>query len=37
MKYKRMRWVDHIASVTSLRNGCRILVRKSEGKRLLGR
>jgi hypothetical protein len=32
-----MRWVGHGAHVGKKRNACRILVRKPEGKRPLGR
>ena len=32
-----MRWAWHIARIEERRGGCRVLVRKSEGKRPLGR
>jgi hypothetical protein len=32
-----MRWEGHVARILERRNACRILVRKSEGKRPLGR
>jgi hypothetical protein len=33
----RMRWVQHVACMGKKRGGYRVLVGKSEGKRLLGR
>jgi len=32
-----MRWADHVAQVGEMRNACRVLVGKPEGKRLLRR
>jgi hypothetical protein len=37
IKSKRMRWAGHVARMRTMRNAYRILVRKPEGKRLLGR
>jgi hypothetical protein len=37
IKFKRMRWAGHVACIRALRNAYKILVRKPEGKRLLGR
>jgi hypothetical protein len=37
IKSRRMRWVRHVARMTEKRNGYRLLVRKPEGKRPLGR
>jgi hypothetical protein len=34
---KRMRWAEHVAHTQEMRHTQEILVRKSEGKRLLGR
>jgi hypothetical protein len=33
----RMRWAWHVAHMVEMRNAYKILVRKPEGKRLLGR
>jgi hypothetical protein len=37
MKSRRMRWVGHVACLGDMRNAYTILVRKSEGRRPLGR
>jgi hypothetical protein len=37
IKSRRMRWVWHVARIGATRNAYRILVRKPEGKRPLGR
>jgi hypothetical protein len=37
VKSRRMRWAGHVARMGKKREACRILVRKSEGKRSLGR
>jgi hypothetical protein len=37
IKSKRMRWAGHVARIGEKRNAYRILVRKPEGKRPLGR
>jgi hypothetical protein len=37
VKSRRMRWAKHVARMTAIRNRCRIIVEKPEGKRLLGR
>jgi hypothetical protein len=37
MKYIRMRWVAHAAQMGKMRNACKILVIKPEGKSPLGR
>jgi hypothetical protein len=37
MKAKRMRWAGHVARMGEKRNAYRLLVRKPEGRRLLGR
>jgi hypothetical protein len=37
IKPRRMRWAGHVARMGEKRNVCRILVRKPEGKRPLGR
>jgi hypothetical protein len=37
IKSRRMRWVGHIACMGAMGNPYKILVRKSEGKRPLGR
>jgi hypothetical protein len=37
IKSRRMRWEDHVARMREKRNAYRLLVRKSEGKRPLGR
>jgi hypothetical protein len=37
MKWRRMRWVGHMARMGEKRNMCELLVGKPEGKRLLGR
>jgi hypothetical protein len=37
VKSKRMRWAGHVARMGEKRNEYRILVRRSEGKRLLER
>jgi hypothetical protein len=34
---RRMRWVGHVAHMGEMRNGYRILVEKTRGKRPLGR
>jgi hypothetical protein len=34
---RRMRWVGHVALMGEKTNACRVLIRKSEGKRPLGR
>jgi hypothetical protein len=36
IKSRRMRWAGHVARM-GLTNVCKVLVRKTEGKRLLGR
>jgi hypothetical protein len=37
IKSRRMRWTGHVTRVGKKRNTCRLLVRKPEGKRPLGR
>jgi hypothetical protein len=37
IKSRRMRWAGHVARMGEKRNACRLLVRKPEGKRPLGR
>jgi hypothetical protein len=37
IKSRRMGWAGHVARMGEKRNACRILVRKPEGKRPLGR
>jgi hypothetical protein len=37
IKSRRMRWVEHVASVGEGRKLCKVLVGKSEGKKPLGR
>jgi hypothetical protein len=37
IKSKSMRWAGHVARMEEKRNVCRLLVRKPEGKRSLGR
>jgi hypothetical protein len=37
MESRRMRWAEHVAQIGMKRNTYRILVRKKEGKRPLGR
>jgi hypothetical protein len=37
IKSRRMKWVGHVARMVEKRNAYRILVRKPEGKRPLGR
>jgi hypothetical protein len=37
MKPRRMRWADHEAHMREMRNAYKIMVRKCEGKRPLGR
>jgi hypothetical protein len=37
IKSRRMRWAGHIARMLEKRNAYRLLVRKPEGKRPLGR
>jgi hypothetical protein len=37
IKSRRMRWTGHVERMGEKRNACRILVRKPEGKRPLGR
>jgi hypothetical protein len=37
IKWRRMRWAGQIAYMSKTRNAYRILVRRSEGKRPLGR
>jgi hypothetical protein len=37
IKSRRMRWAGHLARIWEKRNACRLLVRKPEGKRPLGR
>jgi hypothetical protein len=37
LKSRRMRWAGHVARMGEKRNSCRLLVRKPEGKRPLGR
>jgi hypothetical protein len=37
IKSRRMRWAGYVARMGKRRNACRILVRKPEGKRPLGR
>jgi hypothetical protein len=37
IKSRRMKWAGHAAQTGEKRNGYRILVRKTEGKRPLGR
>jgi hypothetical protein len=36
-KSRRMRWVEHVVNTGEKRKACRVLVRKPEGKRPLGR
>jgi hypothetical protein len=36
-KLRRMRWTGYVAPMGWMRNACRILVRKSKGKRPVGR
>jgi hypothetical protein len=36
IKSRRMVWVDHVAHMGEVQNAHKILVRKPEGKRLLG-
>jgi hypothetical protein len=37
IKSRRMRWAGHVAHIGEVRNPYNILVRKSEGKKPLGR
>jgi len=37
IKSRRMRWAGHVARMGENRGACRVLVRKDEGKRPLGR
>jgi hypothetical protein len=37
IKLRRMRWAGHVAGMREKRNTCRLLVRKPEGRRPLGR
>jgi hypothetical protein len=37
IKSKRMRWMRHVAHLGEMRNACKIVVGKPEGKRLLRR
>jgi hypothetical protein len=37
IKLRRMRWARHVARIGEMRNAYRLLVGKTEGKRLLGR
>jgi hypothetical protein len=37
IKSRRMRWAGHVARMGEMRNACRLLVGKPEGKRPLGR
>jgi hypothetical protein len=37
IKSRRMRWAGHVACTGEIRSACRVLVRKPEGKRTLGR
>jgi hypothetical protein len=37
IKSSRMRWAGHVARMGKERNECRLLMRKPEGKRPLGR
>jgi hypothetical protein len=37
IKSRRMRWVGHVAHMVEVRNTCRIVFRKLEGKRPLRR
>jgi len=37
IKSRRMRWVGHVASKEDRRDTCKVLVEKSERKRVLGR
>jgi hypothetical protein len=37
IKSRVMRWAEHVARIGEKRNAYRLLVRKPEGKRLLGR
>jgi hypothetical protein len=37
IKLRRMRWVGHVACMGDRRGAYKVLVRKPEGKRLLGR
>jgi hypothetical protein len=37
IKLRRMRWVGHVAWIGERRGAYRVLVRKTEGKRPLGR
>jgi hypothetical protein len=37
IKSRRMKWAGHVTCMGAERNAYRILVRKAEGRRLLGR
>jgi len=37
IKPRKMRWAGHVARIGAIRNAYKVLVGKSEGKRLLGR
>jgi ferredoxin-thioredoxin reductase catalytic subunit len=37
IKSRMIDWVEHVAQMGEMRNACRLLVGKPEGKRLLGR
>jgi hypothetical protein len=37
IKSRRMRWAGHVTGMGTKRNACRILMKKPEGKRPLGR
>jgi hypothetical protein len=37
IKSRRMRWAGHVARIVEMRNACKFLVEKPEGKRPLGR
>jgi hypothetical protein len=37
IRSRRMRWTGHVTHIKEMRNSYRILVRKPERKRLLGR
>jgi len=36
-KWRRMRWVEHVARMRNMRNAYKIVARKPDGKRLVGR
>jgi hypothetical protein len=37
IKSRRIKWAGHVACTGAKRSECRVLVRKPEGERLLGR